>query len=75
MYFKTTIIAGATIEVTKSYTKRVGAKARGKKRKPMTSAPVPVIICKGDRNSDKALSPLNLSVRPFWQGKIHPALS
>lgn len=34
MYFKTTIIAGATIEVTKSYTKRVGAKARGKKRKP-----------------------------------------
>lgn len=34
MYFKTTIIAGATIEVTKSYTKRVGARARSQKRKP-----------------------------------------
>ncbi|MEY8518959.1 hypothetical protein AALC25_19090 [Lachnospiraceae bacterium 29-84] len=33
-YFKTVVEAGATIEVTKSYTKRVGAKARGKKGKP-----------------------------------------
>lgn len=33
-YYKTSIEAGATIEVTKSYTKRVGVKARGKKEKP-----------------------------------------
>lgn len=33
-YFKTTIKAGKTIEVTKSYTKRVGVKVRGKKEKP-----------------------------------------
>lgn len=33
-YFKTSVEAGATIEITKSYTKRVGAKARGKKKKP-----------------------------------------
>ena len=33
-YFKTSIIAGATIEVTKSYTKRVGVKARKKKESP-----------------------------------------
>ena len=32
-YFRTTIQAGATIEVTKSYTKRVGIKVRGKKGK------------------------------------------
>ena len=33
-YFKTTVKAGATVEVTKSYTKRVGAKARGRREKP-----------------------------------------
>ena len=33
-YFKTSVEAGATIEVTKSYTKRVGAKVRGGKEKP-----------------------------------------
>lgn len=33
-YFKTTVKAGATIEVTKSYTKRIGTKARGNKEKP-----------------------------------------
>ena len=33
-YFKTTIEAGATIEVTKSYTKRVGVKTRGDREKP-----------------------------------------
>ena len=33
-YFKTSVEAGATIEVTKSYTKRVGVKARGGKEKP-----------------------------------------
>jgi len=33
-YFKTSVEAGATIEVTKSYTKRVGIKARGRKEKP-----------------------------------------
>ena len=33
-YFKTTVDAGATREVTKSYTKRIGAKARGKRAKP-----------------------------------------
>lgn len=33
-YFKTTIIAGATIEIIKSYTKRVGVKVRGRKAKP-----------------------------------------
>lgn len=33
-YYKTTIVAGATIEVTKSYTKRIGSKARGKREKP-----------------------------------------
>lgn len=33
-YFKTTVKAGATIEVTKSYTKRTGAKARGSREKP-----------------------------------------
>ncbi len=33
-YFKTTIEAGATIEVTKSYTKRVGVKVRGDREKP-----------------------------------------
>ena len=32
-YFKTTVKAGATIEVTKSYTKRIGTKARGNKEK------------------------------------------
>ena len=31
-YFKTTVKAGATIEVTKSYTKRIGTKARGNKK-------------------------------------------
>ena len=33
-YFRTTIQAGATIEVTKSYTRRVGIKVRGKREKP-----------------------------------------
>lgn len=33
-YFKTTVKAGATVEVTKSYTKRVGTTVRGKKKKP-----------------------------------------
>ena len=33
-YFKTSVKAGATIEVTKSYTKRVGVKARGNREKP-----------------------------------------
>ena len=33
-YFKTTIEAGKTIEVYKSYTKRVGAKVKGDKEKP-----------------------------------------
>ena len=33
-YFKTTVKAGATIEVTKSYTKRAGVKARRSKEKP-----------------------------------------
>lgn len=33
-YFKTSVKAGATIEVTKSYTKRVGVKVRGGKTKP-----------------------------------------
>lgn len=33
-YFKTTITAGATVEVIKSYTKRVGVKVRGRKEKP-----------------------------------------
>lgn len=32
-YFKTTVKAGRTIEVTKSFTKRVGAATRGKKEK------------------------------------------
>ena len=30
-YFKASVKAGATIEVTKSYTRRVGVKVRGKK--------------------------------------------
>lgn len=30
-YYKTTVVAGKTIEVTKSHTKRVGVKAKGKK--------------------------------------------
>lgn len=33
-YFKTTVVAGATIEVCKSYTKRVGVKVRSKRKKP-----------------------------------------
>lgn len=33
-YYKTTIVAGKTIEVIKSYTKRVGAKVRAGKKKP-----------------------------------------
>lgn len=33
-YFKTSVEAGTTIEVTKSYTKRVGVKVRGGKEKP-----------------------------------------
>jgi len=33
-YFKTSIEAGATIEVTKSYTKRVGVKIKGSKERP-----------------------------------------
>ena len=33
-YFKTSIEAGKTIEVTKSFTKRVGVKVRGGKAKP-----------------------------------------
>lgn len=33
-YFKTSITAGATIEVTKSYTKRVGVKEKSSRRKP-----------------------------------------
>jgi len=33
-YFKTTTEAGATIEVYKSYTKRVGVKVKGDKEKP-----------------------------------------
>lgn len=33
-YFRTSVKAGATIEITKSYTKRVGVKRRGKKQKP-----------------------------------------
>lgn len=33
-YYKTTIKAGATIEVTKSYTKRTGAKNRSRREKP-----------------------------------------
>lgn len=33
-YFKTTVEAGATIEVYKSYTKRVGVKVKGSKEKP-----------------------------------------
>ncbi len=33
-YFRTSIKAGATIEITKSYTKRVGIKVRGGKEKP-----------------------------------------
>ena len=33
-YFKTSIQAGATIEVTKSYTKRAGVKERGDKEQP-----------------------------------------
>lgn len=33
-YYKTTVEAGATIEVTKSYTKRVGAYIRDRKEKP-----------------------------------------
>lgn len=33
-YYKTTVKAGATVEVTKSYTKRVGVSVRGKKEKP-----------------------------------------
>ena len=33
-YFKASVKAGATIEVTKSYTRRVGVKVRGKKEKP-----------------------------------------
>ena len=33
-YFKTTVKAGATIEVTKSLTKRVGIKYRKNKEKP-----------------------------------------
>lgn len=35
-YFKTTVRAGATIEVTKSYTKRIGVKIKriGKSQQP-----------------------------------------
>lgn len=33
-YFKTSIEAGATIEVTKSYTKRVGVKVKGSREQP-----------------------------------------
>lgn len=33
-YFKTTVKAGATIEVTKSYTKRIGVKVKGDRKKP-----------------------------------------
>ena len=33
-YFKTSVEAGATIEVTKSYTKRIGVKVRRGKEKP-----------------------------------------
>lgn len=33
-YYKTIIVAGKTIEVTKSYSKRVGSKNRSKKEKP-----------------------------------------
>ena len=33
-YFKTTVRAGKTMEVMKSYTRRVGAKKRGRKAKP-----------------------------------------
>lgn len=33
MYFKTSVTAGATIEVTKSYTRRTGAKERSRRRK------------------------------------------
>lgn len=33
-YFKTTVKAGATIEVTKSYTKRIGVKVKGDREKP-----------------------------------------
>ncbi len=33
-YFKTTVKAGKTVEVTKSFTKRIGVPVRGKKEKP-----------------------------------------
>ena len=33
-YFKTTVRAGATIEVTKSYTKRIGVKIKKDREKP-----------------------------------------
>lgn len=33
-YYKTVVRAGATVEVTKSYTKRVGVRVRGRKEKP-----------------------------------------
>lgn len=50
-YFKTTVKAGATIEVTKSYTKRVGVKNRGKREKPTPEEMRKV----NERNSERSL--------------------
>lgn len=50
-YFKTTVKAGATIEVTKSHTKRVGIKNRKKKEKPTAEEMKKV----NEKNAEKTL--------------------
>lgn len=50
-YFKTTIEAGATIEVTKSFTKRVGVKNKKGKEKPTTEEMEKV----NERNAERTL--------------------
>lgn len=50
-YFKTSIVAGETIEVTKSYVKRVGAVSRGK-RKELTPEQMQKV---NERNAERTL--------------------
>ena len=50
MYFKTSVTAGATIEVAKSYTRRIGSKARSRKKKPTPEEIAKVNQMNAERN-------------------------
>lgn len=50
MYFKTSVTAGASIEVSKSYTRRTGAKVRSRKKKPTPEEIAKVNQMNAERN-------------------------